>query len=209
MKLYDFPMAPNPRRVRIFLAEKGVDVTRVPVDLRAQEQLGASFLAINPFATVPVLELDDGRRIAESVAICRYIEEIHPAPPLFGSDPYDKAVIEQWQRHGEFEGFLAVAEAFRNGTAGFKGRALTGPYGYDQIPELAARGRQRTQRFFALVDQRLGASEFIAGPRFSIADITLLVTFDFAVGTKQFAPESVANLVRWHDVVAARPSARA
>jgi len=209
MKLYDFPMAPNPRRVRIFLAEKGIAVPKVTVDLRAQEQLGAAFLAINRFATVPVLELDDGRRIAETVAICRYIEELHPEPRLFGADPYERAIVEEWQRHGEFDGFLAVAEAFRNATPGFKDRALTGQHGYAQIPELVERGRQRTLRFFEILDQRLGQNEFVAGPRYSIADITALVTYDFAVGTKQYAPAGVAHLGRWHQAVTARPSARA
>ena len=209
MKLYDFAGAPNPRRVRIYLAEKGIEVPKVQVDLRTQAQLKPDYLAINPFATVPVLELDDGRRIAETIAICRYFEETHPSPPLFGRDAYDKAAVEEWQRHVEQDGFLAVGEAFRNSLAGFKGRALTGQHGYEQIPELGERGKQRTMRFFELLDRRLGGQEFIAGPNYSVADITALVAHDFGARAKVLVTEAMPNLRRWYAAVSARPSAGA
>jgi glutathione S-transferase len=209
MKLYDFALAPNPRRVRIFLAEKGVEIPKVQVNLREQEQLKPAYLAINPFATVPVLELDDGRRIAETIAICRYIEAIHPEPRLFGRDPYEMGVVEEWQRHVEWDGFLAAGEAFRNSLPGMKGRALTGPHDYEQIPELAERGKQRAMRFFELLDRRLGGQEFIAGPRYSVADITALVAHDFGTRAKALVTDAMPNLKRWYAAVSSRPSASA
>jgi glutathione S-transferase len=209
MKLYDVAQAPNPRRVRIFLAEKGIAVPIVQINLREQEQLKPEFLAINPFATVPVLELDDGRHIAETVAICRYFEETQPEPRLFGRDAFEKAITEEWQRHVEQDGFLAVGEAFRNSLAGFKGRALTGPDGYEQIAELGARGRQRTMRFFELLDRRLAGQEFIAGAHFSIADITALVAHDFGVRAKVLSSEAMPHFRRWYAAMSARPSAAA
>ena len=209
MKLYEFAAAPNPRRVRIFLAEKGVTIPTVQVDLRTQEQLKPAFLAINPFATVPVLELDDGRRIAETIAICRYIEAIHPEPRLFGRDPYEMGAVEEWQRHCEFEATAAVADGFRNSTPGMKGRAVTGQHGYEQIPELAERGKARATKFFELLDARLAKQEFIAGAHYSVADITALVAHDFGTRTKVLSLDHLANLRRWYDAMSARPSAKA
>ncbi|HEX4110899.1 MAG TPA: glutathione binding-like protein, partial [Stellaceae bacterium] len=155
------------------------------------------------------LELDDGRRIAETIAICRYVEELHPEPRLFGADAYEKAAVEEWQRHVEQDGFLAVGEAFRNSLAGFRGRALTGQQGYEQIPELAERGKQRTMRFFELLDRRLGGQEFIAGPRYSVADITTLVAHDFGTRAKVLVTDAMPHLKRWYAGVSARPSATA
>ncbi|HXE16214.1 MAG TPA: glutathione S-transferase [Stellaceae bacterium] len=209
MKLYEFALAPNPRRVRIFLAEKGVTIPTVQVNLREQEQLKPEFLAINPFATVPVLELDDGRRIAETIAICRYIEATHPEPRLFGRDAYEQAVTEEWQRHVELEGMAAVAEGFRNSTPGMKGRAVTGQYGYEQIAELAERGKARAMRFFELLDKRLANQEYIVGDRYSVADISALVAHDFGTRTKVLTLDHLPSLTRWHGAVSARPSAKA
>lgn len=209
MKFYDCATAPSPRRVRIFLAEKGITLPTVQVDLRNNEQLGTTFRAINPEATVPVLELDSGTRIADIVAICRYIEETHPQPPLMGVDAEDKAVVEQWLRWVEREGFQAAGDAFRNATRGLKDRALPGPDNYAQIPALAERGRARLTRFFERLDQRLGANEFIAGPRYTIADITALVSIDFAGWIKLRPPPELMQLKRWHEAVSARPSAKA
>jgi glutathione S-transferase len=209
VKLYDCATAPSPRRVRIFLAEKGVSLPLVQVDLRHGEQLGAAFRAINPDATVPVLELDNGTRIADIVAICRYIEEIHPEPPLMGRDAEDKAVVEAWQRWCEREGFYAAMEAFRNATPGLKGRALPGPDDYEQIAALAERGRTRLARFFERLDARLHDSAFIAGAHYTIADITALVSVDFAGWAKMKPPDTLAHLQRWHAAVSARPSAKA
>jgi glutathione S-transferase len=209
MKLYDFALAPNPRRVRIFLAEKGFAVPTVQVDLRTQEQLKPEFLTVNPFGTVPVLELDDGRRIAETIAICRYVEAVKPEPRLFGRDPYEMGAVEEWQRHCEFEGTAAVADGFRNTTPGMKGRAVTGQHGYEQIAELAERGKARATRFFELLDKRLATQEFIAGNGYSVADITALVAHDFGSRTKVISLEHLPNLKRWHTAVSARPSATA
>jgi glutathione S-transferase len=209
MRFYDCATAPSPRRVRIFLAEKGVTLPTVQVDLRNNEQLGAAFRAINPEATVPVLELDSGTRIADIVAICRYIEETHPHPPLMGVDAEDKAVVEMWLRWVEREGFQAAGDAFRNATPGLKDRALPGPDNYAQIPALAERGRARLARFFARLDARLAASEFIAGPRYTIADITALVSVDFAGWIKLRPPPELTRLRRWYEAVSARPSAKA
>ncbi len=209
MKFYDCQTAPSPRRVRIFLAEKGMEVPTVQVDLRAGEQLGPAFKAINPRCTVPFLVLDDGTGIAETLAIQRYFEEIHPQPPLLGADATEKAVIAMWDRIIEFDGVLAIGEALRNKAKPMAGRALAGPEGYDQIPALAERGRLRTEHFFAALDRRLGRAEFVAGPRFTVADITALVAVDFAAWIKLAPAADAANLRRWHEAVSARPSAGA
>ena len=209
MKLYDCTTAPSPRRVRIFLAEKGITVPTVQVDLRRGEQLGAAFRAINPEATVPVLELDNGTHVADIIGICRYFEEIRPAPPLMGVDAEDKAVVEGWQRWCEREGFYAAMEAFRNATPGLKDRALPGPANYAQIPALAERGRARLHHFFAQLDSRLQTSEFVAGPHYTVADITALVSLDFAGWMKVKPPPTLAALARWHSAASTRPSASA
>jgi glutathione S-transferase len=209
MKLYDCTTAPNPRRVRIFLAEKGIALPTIQVDLRAGEQFTPPFRAINPACTVPVLEFDDGRRIAEVVAICTYFEAVHPDPPLMGVSAQDRAIVAAWQGRVEREGLLAVAEAFRNSTPGLKGRALPGPDDYEQIPALAERGRRRVARFFAAIDRELSEREFIAGDRYSIADITALVAVDFAGWIKLSVPDRCDHLQRWHKAVAGRPSAAA
>jgi len=209
MKFYDCSTAPSPRRVRIFLAEKGITVPTVQVDLRKGEQLGAAFRAVNPDSTVPVLELDDGTRIADIVGICRYFEEIQPAPPLMGRNPAEKAVMEGWQRWCERECFYAVMDAFRNATPGLKGRALPGPDDYEQIPALAERGRARVTSFFRRLNERLADNEFIAGTVYGIADITAMVSIDFAGWIKLRPTEDQPHLRRWHAAVSARPSAKA
>jgi glutathione S-transferase len=209
MKFYDCAVAPSPRRVRIFLAEKGITLPTIQVDLRKGEQFGEAFRAVNPDCTVPVLELDDGRRICDSLAICVYLEQTRPQPPLMGVDAADRAVVAEWQRRAERDGFLAVAEAFRNSTPAFKTRALPGPDGYVQIPALVERGRARTQTFFKVMDARLADREFVAGERYTIADITTLVAVDFAGWIKLTIPDQCAHLRRWHQAVAARPSAKA
>ena len=209
MRLYDYKPAPNPRRVRIFMAEKGIEIPTVQVDLRAGEQFQPSFRAINPRCVVPYLVLDDGAGIGEVVAIWRYLEETHPNPPLMGLDAEDRAIVAMWQHRMEHEGVFAVGEAFRNSTPGFKGRALSGPHGYEQIPALAERGRARALDFFSDIDKRLGESEFIAGPRFTVADIDAFVAIGFAGWIKLAVPPEHKNVKRWHDAVSARPSASA
>jgi glutathione S-transferase len=209
MKFYDCSTAPSPRRVRIFLAEKGISVPTVQVDLRNGEQFSPAFRAINPDATVPVLELDNGTRIADAIGICVYFEATHPQPPLMGASAEEKAVITERQRLAERNGFYAVMEAFRNSTPGLKGRGLPGPDNYEQIPALAERGRARVMRFFNEMDTYLAQHPFVAGPRYSIADITALVTVDFARWAKLTIPDECSHLRRWHTEISARPSARA
>jgi glutathione S-transferase len=209
MKFYDCTTAPSPRRVRIFLAEKGLHVPTVQVDLRNNEQLTPAFRAINPDCTVPVLVLDDGTTIADAVAICAYFEETNPEPPLIGATPQQRAVTIAVNRAIERDGFHAVMEAFRNATPGLKDRALPGPHDYAQIPALAERGRARIAHFYRAMDQRLAAQEFVAGARYSIADISALVMVDFAAWVKLKIPEDCARLRRWHAAVSARPSAKA
>lgn len=209
MKLYDCTTAPSPRRVRIFLAEKGITVPTVQVNLREREQFTPAFAALNPDLTVPVLELDDGTRITDPIGICTYFEEVQPSPPLMGTDPTSKAVVSSAQRWAEREGFYAMMEAFRNSTPAMKDRAIPGPVPFAQIPELAQRGLKRMELFFQGLDDRLGRSEFLAGDRYTMADITAQITVDWAGWIKLAPPESCTNVKRWHDAVSARPSAKA
>ncbi len=208
MKFYDCRTAPSPRRVRIFLAEKGIELPVVQVDLGAGEHLGEAFRKINPDCTVPVLELDDGTVLSESFAICQYLDAVYPDPPLMGRDPRERALVTMWNGKVEAQGMGALAEAFRNSARGFAGRALTGPEGYEQIPELADRGRRRAEEFLHRLDRELAEREYLAGDTFSVADITALVMVDFAGWIKLSLPEGADNLGRWYDSVSARPSAR-
>ena len=209
MKFYDTSSAPSPRRVRIFLAEKGITIPTVQVDLRAGEHLRPPFLTLNPAATVPVLELDDGTTISEAIACCRYLEETFPEPPLMGRDAKEKAVIAMWEHRCEIEGFLAVAEALRNEAKGMKGRALPGPVGHEQIPALVERGRARIGQFFAWLNERLGESKFVGAQTYSVADITGFVAVDFAGWIKSTPTEEQTHLHRWLEAMRSRPSASA
>ncbi len=206
MKFYDCETAPSPRRVRIFIAEKGVDIPVQQVSLSNAEQFSQEFRQLNPGCTVPVLMLDDGTPIHEASAICRYLEAAFPEPALMGVTPEEQGRIAMWDHHMEQDGFLAVAEAFRNQMPGFKGRALPGPHATEQIAALVERGRERYGNFLADLDRRLGESEYIAGPSFSVADITALVTVEFAARAIKIAPEGFEHLQRWHAKVRARDS---
>jgi glutathione S-transferase len=211
MKLYDNKMAPNPRRVRIFMAEKGVECDNEQLDIVGGENLSDEFLAINPRGMLPTLVLDDGTVIDETVAICRYIEETNPEPPLMGSDPVSKARVEARQRHMEWDGLLGAMEAFRNAFPGFKERGLGGNVGtVEAIPQLAERGKASLQRFYERLDADLANAEFVAGDEFSIADITALCTIDFAAGAARTpVPDDLENVKRWYAAVSSRPSAGA
>lgn len=209
MKLYDYEGAPSPRRVRIFVAEKGMEIPTVQVDLAAKAQHEPDFGTVNPHRTVPVLELEDGTRFTNTAGICAYLEALHPEPALLGRTPEEKARIAQWGWRIENDGYMAVAEAFRNKAKGFVNHALPGPVAYAQIPELIDRGLRRTQQFFQDLDEVLAERAFIAGDQFSMADITTLVTIDFAKWMKQTLPESASHARRWYDTVNARPSASA
>jgi glutathione S-transferase len=210
MKLYDAEWAPSPRRVRITLAEKGIEVERVQVDLRTGEQLADAYLAINPRGAVPALELDDGEVICESAAICRYFEALHPDPPLFGTTPLEIARIEAWTRRIENDGYTAAVYAFRNSRDMFKDRGAPGKWPpIPQIPELATRGAIMWKAFVEGLDGRLGENEWIAGGGYSFADITALVAIDFARAARLAVPEACGNIARWHAAASARPSASA
>ena len=186
LKLYHSAASPNSRRVRILLAEKGLTVPLVPVDLANGEQHSDAYRAINPRRLVPTLVLADGTAIGEVPAIWRYLEEVYPAQPLLGSTPKDKALVTMWERRAELEGFAAVMEGVRNASERLKGRAIAGPYDYDQIPALVERSRLRVKNFYADLDARVAALPFVAGDHFSAADITGLVTVDFATKAMSF-----------------------
>lgn len=209
MKFYDCKTAPSPRRVRIFLAEKGIDVDTVQVDLASGEQYGEAYRRINPDCVVPALQLDDGSCISEVLAICQYFEELHPKPPLMGRNIEERARVTMWSAKIEQQGLLPMADAFRNAAKGLKGRAVTGPDSYEQIPALAERGRQRVAQFFRRLDQQLAEHPFVAGDAFSMADISALVLVDFARWIKLDVPDDAAHLARWYGEVSARPSAAA
>ena len=202
--LYDCATAPSPRRARILLAEKGVPHETVQVDLRGGEQLAEAFRRINPHCTVPALVTDEGPVLTDNAAIAAYIEARFPQPPLLGRTPLDKADIAGWQSRIEFDGLLAIAEAFRNSSPAMANRALTGPVDYAQIPELAQRGLARVQRFFATLDAHLAGRDFIAAGQFSIADITAVVAVDFARVVKVRPGDEHPHLLRWREAMQAR-----
>ena len=207
MKLYDCKTAPSPRRVRIFAAEKNLQLEIEQVDLGSGQQFADEFRAINPDCTVPVLELREGVYLTEVVAICHYLEELHPEPALFGETPEERAITMMWNAKAELQGLWAMADAFRNTVKGLKGHALPGPDAYEQIPELAERGRQRVIAFFTKMNGQLANNEFLAGNRYSIADITALVLFEFAARMKIRPADDQEHLLRWYASVSARPSA--
>ena len=207
LKLYESASSPNSRRVRIFLAEKGICVTRVSVDLGAKEQFSEAYARINPRRVVPTLVLDDATAIGEVPAIMRYLEETHPNTPLLGSSAKEKAQVAMWERRMELEGFAAVMETVRNNAAGLKDRAIAGAHAYEQIPALVERGRQRIADFYADLEMRLAGEPFVAGERFSAADITAVVAIDFATRALSLAvPDANAATQRWYAAVTARPS---
>ena len=203
MKLYDSKLAPNARRVRIFLAEKGMSVPMVDMDLARLDQKTAAFSVLNPFQTVPVLELDDGEVISKSAAICRYFEELRPEPPLFGVGALERARVEMWHRRLELQLFFPIAQAYRHTHPAAK---VLEPH---QIAEWAELNRGRALRAMTVVDEALRERPFVAGDRFSIADILGLVALDFIKPARITIPENLVNLRRWRETLAARPSALA
>jgi glutathione S-transferase len=210
LKLYQSSGSPNSRRVRIFLAEKGLEIPLTPVDLGKGEQHSDTYRAINPRRVIPTLVLEDGTAIGEVPAILRYLEEIHPQTPLHGQTAKERALTTMWERRVEQEGFASVMEAIRNTAAGLKGRAIAGPHDYDQIPALAERSKLRVKNFLADLDARLTKAPFVAGEHYSIADITALVTVDFAAKAINVPlPDEHAALRRWYDLESKRPSASA
>lgn len=201
MKLYDAPRAANPRRVRIFLAEKDVVIETVPVDIMSKEHLEEPFSRINPMRRLPVLVLDDGTAISESVAICRYFEETHPEPRLFGRDPKEKALVEMWQRRIEFGLLFPSQYAFRHTHPAM--RELEVP----QVPEWGEANKEKILSYLGFMEGVVDGNGYVVGDAFSIADITLLVAVDNLKLNKIRIPDDFTNLKKWHDRISSRPSA--
>ncbi|MBV8836069.1 MAG: glutathione S-transferase [Alphaproteobacteria bacterium] len=202
MKLYDGGRAPNPRRVRIFLAEKGIQVPIERVDLAALEHKSDEFTALNPLQRVPVLVLDDGTVITESIAICRYFEGLRPEPPLFGRGALEIALTEMWNRRVELNLYSAVSAVFRHTHPAMKDFE-------SQVPEWGEVNRPRVFDFLALLDRELRNRLFVAGDHYTVADITTLVAVDLMRPAKLIVPEDLVNLHRWHAQIGERTSSSA
>jgi glutathione S-transferase len=209
VKLYDCTTAPSPQRVRIFLAEKGIDIPLVQVALRDGEQLGDAFRKINPDCTVPVLALDDGSTISEIFAICQYLESRYPEPSLMGRNPLEQATVSMWNAKVEQHGLQGLAEALRNRAKGMRDRALPGPLNYAQIPELAERGLKRAGAFFDRLDGQLTDKAFVTGDQFTMADITAYVMIEFAGWSRLSIADNQVHLQRWYNDVSTRPAMKA
>ena len=203
MKLYDYVRAPNARRVRIYLAEKGIVVPTEMVDLAAMQHKSEAYTAVNPMQRVPALVLDDGTVIVESMAICRYLEALHPTPPLFGTGAVELATVEMWNRFAEFYLFWPVSQVFRHLHPGMKAQ---------EVPQVAAWGeanKPRVEAFLPVLDRQLAAGPFVCGAHYSVADITALVAVDFMKPAKLAVAPECGNIAKWHAMVSARPSAKA
>ena len=203
MKLYDGGRAPNPRRVRVFLAEKGITIPTEQVDLGALQQKSSAFTAINPMQRVPALVLDDGTVITESIAICRYFEALHPEPPLFGRGALQSALVEMWNRRAELHLFLPASNVFRHLHPAMK--EMESP----QVKEWGEANKPRVMSFLEFLDGELKQRSFLAGEDYSVADITAVIAIDFMRVSRMVVPDALVNLKRWHAAVSARPSASA
>jgi len=203
MKLYEEGRAPNPRRGRIFLAEKGIVVPLVSIDINRMEHKTPAFTALNPLQRTPALELDDGTVIAESIAICRYFEELHPDPPLFGVGALGKALVEMWQRRIEFGLLGALAATFRHLHPAMAQMEVP------QVPEWGEANKPKAVAFLRILDAQLAENRFVCGEAFTVADITGLVAVDFMKPARIALPEDLTHVRRWHGEVSGRPSARA
>ncbi len=202
MKLYSNRFAPSPRRLRIFLAEKGLELPTVEVDLAKNENLDPAFLAINPLGELPALVLDDGRVITESIAACRYLEALHPEPNLFGRSADERVVVDQWTYRVMFRLYEPVRQAFRNTHRFWADRI-------HQVPEFGSLARKAALAELAALDAALAGREFLAGDRYTFADIVALCAIDFGKPSDIRVTDALPNLKRWHDAVSARPSAKA
>jgi glutathione S-transferase len=203
MKLYDTPLAPNPRRVRVFLAEKGIDIPKVTIDLGKMEQKSESYAAVNPRQRTPALELDDGSVLCESIAICRYIEALHPEPNLFGRTPKEIGEIEMWSRRAELNLLSTIASAFRH---------LHPAMAAMEVPQVKEWGEVNKGRIvdeLAFLDRQLKGRDFVCCDRFTNADITAMIGVDFLKPTRVAVPDELVELKRWHAAMATRPSAKA
>jgi glutathione S-transferase len=203
MKLYDGGRAPNPRRVRIFLAEKGIEIETQQVDLGTLEHKGTAYTAINPLQQVPALELDDGTVLTESIAICRYFEALQPEPALFGRNGREAAIVEMWNRRLEQRLLFGVAQVFRHLHPAMK------PMENPQITAWGEANKPRVMEFLNLLDAELASRAYVASDAFSVADITGLVAVDLMKPAKLAMPDEIKHVKRWYADITARPSAAA
>lgn len=203
MKLYDGGRAPNPRRVRIFFAEKGVPLPElVPVDIARKEHRSESFTRINPLQRLPVLVLDDGTALAETIAICRYVESLHPQPPLFGVDPKQQALTEMWNRRVELGLFNSVTAVFRHSHPSMAELE-------EQVPEWAEANREQIEDHLWILELQLAGNRFVCGENLTVADITAGIAIDFMKPSRISLPEDFVHIRRWHAEISARPSWKA
>lgn len=207
MIFYDCSTAPSPRRARMFIAEKGLTIETREISIADGAQLAPGFLAINPRATVPVLVTDEGQALTENIAIATYLDARFPDPALMGITPDERGAVSMWNAICEQQGGLPISEALRNGNPRMKERALTGQQNYAQIPELAERGLRRVEAFFDLLEERLLQSAYLAGPTFSLADITAYVFVDFSRVIKTRIPDTNTATRAWFDAITGRESA--
>ena len=196
MLLYDYPSAPNPMRLNLFINEKKITMKKIIIDLSKQENIKQKFLKINPWGTVPFLVVKS-QLICETMAICKYLDYMQPYPKLFGSNPIEVAKIEMYRRKIEFDGLLAVGEAFRNSASAFKERVFAGPNKIHAIPDLITRGKKRTELFFDFLDKNLNDSNYVVGNKFSVADIDAYTVLNFAKWIKIKGREKRKNIDRW------------
>ena len=207
MKLYDFELAPNAQRVRVFLAEKGLEVPTEQLNVRDDDQFVEPFTSMNPFHCVPFLELDDGKVIAESMSICRYLEELHPEPPLFGRTAEERAVIDMWLRRFELDAFIPMLHAVRNHVPMFAGRVVPGTRtDLPQLPVMVTRGKEMMEVFLARVEPHMAQNEFIAGPDFTIADITGFFTVRMTNALEMDLTTPYPAVTAWFAKVSRRPA---
>jgi glutathione S-transferase len=209
MLLYTYPPAPNPRRLHMFLAEKGIEIPAVQVDLAKGEQFGDPLKSVNPLFTVPALVTDEGPTLTQVPAICDYLEARFPEKPLLGRTPLEKGQIREWSHRIFLEGLMAIAEVFRNGNPAFADRALPGPQSFEQIPALVDRGLKRLDAFFHALDAQLAGRDHVVGQEFTMADIDAFATCGFARWIRKAIPDDCHELARWHKLVSQRPSASA
>ena len=207
MKFYDCSTAPSPRRARMVIAEKRIELETIEIDLRAGGQFAPEFRAINPKCTVPALASDDGEVFTDNASIVRYLEALYPDPPLLGRDPAEQARVAEWVARTEFDGLFSVMEVLRNVSERMKDRALPGPHPVKQIPELAERGMERGVRFFNVLDERLQTVPWLAGDAFSFADISAFVFVEFSAWVKMQPQGDLPALNTWLEACRARPSA--
>ncbi|MBX2884780.1 MAG: glutathione S-transferase family protein [Granulosicoccus sp.] len=209
MKLYNFDPAPASKRVRMFLLEKDLEISTVQLNVRNGDQFQEPYTTMNPFHCIPFLELDNGTVIAESVSICRYLEELNPHPSLFGTDAEERAIIDVWNRRLELDGYIPILHAFRNHNPNFAGKVLPGTRNeLPQLPVIVTRGKETISVLLDRLDPELSRSEFVAGKRISVADITGYFTINMAKALDVEMEDRYPNVHRWHTELANRPSAQ-